>query len=134
MILCDLLLQLQYTVEQRLSGRRAARHVYIHRDDAVTAAHNSVRVVVVTTAVGARTHGYDPAGLCHLVVHLAKRGCHLSTHAAFVGLGKAIGNNNKRQQVCCKDAAHCSERCCIPCLSVCQRQSSHQTDADLGGK
>src|ERR1700722_7913703 len=47
----DLLLQLQNAVDQRFSRRRAARHVDVHRHDAVAAAHHGIGIVVITTAV-----------------------------------------------------------------------------------
>lgn len=52
--------------QQRLSGRRASRHVEVDRDDPVATANDRVRVVVVTASVRARTHRDDPAGLGHL--------------------------------------------------------------------
>ena len=73
----NLLLQLQDPVDQRLGGRRAARHVDVHRHDAVAAAHHGIGIVVVAAAVGARAHGDDPARLGHLVVDLAQRRGHL---------------------------------------------------------
>lgn len=52
------------------------RHIDIDRHDAVTAAHNAVRVVVVAASVRARPHGDHPARLGHLVVDFAKGGRH----------------------------------------------------------
>src|SRR5258708_39386288 len=49
----DLLLQQQHAVEQRLRGRRAARHVDVDRDDAVAAAHDRIRIGGVAAAIGA---------------------------------------------------------------------------------
>src|SRR5688572_30197655 len=53
----DLPLQEEHAVEQSLRGRRAARHVNVHRHDAVAAAHDRVGIVVVAAAVGAGAHG-----------------------------------------------------------------------------
>src|SRR5262249_12778639 len=47
----DLLLQQQHAVQQRLGRGRTARDIDVHRHDAVTAAHNGIRVVVVAAAV-----------------------------------------------------------------------------------
>lgn len=38
----DLLLELEYTVEQGLSSWGATRHIDVHRNNAVTATHNRV--------------------------------------------------------------------------------------------
>src|SRR5690348_13805384 len=42
----DLLLQLQNPVNQRLGRGWAARHVHVHRHDAIAAAHHRIRIVV----------------------------------------------------------------------------------------
>mmetsp|Transcript_19324 Transcript_19324/g.76950 ORF Transcript_19324/g.76950 Transcript_19324/m.76950 type:complete len:263 (-) Transcript_19324:36-824(-) len=73
----DLFLELEQAVEERLGRRRAARDVDVDRDDAVDAAHDGVRVVVVSAAVGAAAHREHEARLGHLVVDLAERGRHL---------------------------------------------------------
>src|SRR5690606_15346424 len=78
----DLVLQLQQSVHERFSRGRAARHVDVHRHDAVTATHHRIRIVVVAAAVGTGAHGYDPARLCHLVVHAAQCGGHLVAQGA----------------------------------------------------
>src|SRR5438132_6520385 len=89
----DLVLQLQQPVNQRLRRRRAAWHVDVHGHDAVAAAHDRVRVVVVAAAVRARSHRDHPARLGHLVVHLTQRGRHLVAERAGddhdVGLARA---------------------------------------------
>src|SRR5258705_3164699 len=64
----DLLLQQQHAVEQRLRGRRAARHVDVDLDDAVAAAPERVRTMIVAAAIGAGAHRNDVARLRHLVV------------------------------------------------------------------
>jgi hypothetical protein len=38
----DLLLELEYTIEQGLSSWGATRHIYVHRNNAVTATHDRV--------------------------------------------------------------------------------------------
>ena len=68
----DLVLQLQNAVDQRLGRGRTAGHIDIDRNDAVTAAHDRVAVVVVATPIGAGTHRNHPARFGHLVVHLAQ--------------------------------------------------------------
>lgn len=73
----DLALELHDAVQQRLGAGRAARHIQVDRDNAVAATHHTVRVVVVAATVRARAHRDHPAGLGHLVVHLAQRGRHL---------------------------------------------------------
>ena len=73
----DFFLQQQHAVEQRLGGRRTARHVDVDRHDAVAAAHHRIGIVVVAAAVGARSHRDDVARLRHLVVDLAQRRRHL---------------------------------------------------------
>src|SRR5690606_14539531 len=60
----------------------ATRHVDVHGYDAITAAHHRIRVVVVAAAVCTGAHGYHPARFGHLVVNLAKRGCHLVAQRA----------------------------------------------------
>src|SRR6185312_2872231 len=47
----DLLLQLQDAVDQRFGRGRAARHVDVHRHDAVAAAHHGIGVVVIAATV-----------------------------------------------------------------------------------
>ena len=47
----DLLLQLQKAVDERFCRRRAAGHVDVDRHDAVAAAHDRVRVVIVVMLV-----------------------------------------------------------------------------------
>ena len=48
--------------------------------------HNTIAVVIVSTAIGARTHGNDPTGLRHLIVNLSESRSHL--------VGKSSGNNH----------------------------------------
>lgn len=79
-------LQLENTVHERLTRRRAPRHVDIHRHDPIAASHHAVRVVIVAAAVGTRAHGNDPARLGHLIVHLAQGRRHL--------VGQGAGDNH----------------------------------------
>lgn len=72
-----LLLQLENTKHERLGGGRATRHVNVNRHNPVATPRNTVAVVVVTTAVRARTHGDDPAWVGHLIVDLAQSWRHL---------------------------------------------------------
>src|SRR5581483_2052397 len=43
----DLLLQLQDAVDERFGGRRTTGHVHVDGHDAIAAAHDRVRIVVV---------------------------------------------------------------------------------------
>src|SRR5690606_2236573 len=67
----DLLLKLNDAEQQGLCRRRTARNVNVDGNDTVAAPHDRIRIVVVAAAVRAGSHGYDPARLRHLVVHLA---------------------------------------------------------------
>jgi hypothetical protein len=71
-----LLLQLEDTVHERFSGRRASRYVDINWYDPVATSCDRVAVVVVTSSVRAAAHGNDPSRLGHLVVDLSQRRCH----------------------------------------------------------
>jgi hypothetical protein len=55
---------------QRSAG---TRYIDVNRNDAVAAAYDRIRIVIITAAVGARPHGDDVARLRHLVVDLASR-------------------------------------------------------------
>src|SRR5574340_1249241 len=78
----DLVLQLNDSVQQRLGGRRAARHIDVDRYDAIAAAHHRIRVVIVAPTFGARAHGDHPPRLGHLVIYLAQRRRHLVAQRA----------------------------------------------------
>src|SRR6185503_11362208 len=73
----DLVLELEDPVDERLGGRRAARHVDVDGHDAVAAADDGVGIMIVAAAVGAGAHRDHPARLRHLVVDLAQRRRHL---------------------------------------------------------
>src|SRR5580658_1612298 len=73
----NLALQLNHTVQQGLRRGRTARHVDIHRYDAIAAADHGIGIVVVAAAIGAGTHRDHPAWLGHLVVDLAQCRRHL---------------------------------------------------------
>ena len=94
----DLVLQLEDPVDQRLGGRRTARHVDVDRHDAVAAAHDRIGIVVVAAAVGAGTHRDHPARLGHLVIDLAQRRGHLVDQRAgddhHVGLARAAAEHD----------------------------------------
>ena len=79
-------LQLENTVHQRLTGRRATGNVDIDGHDAVAASDDAVAVVVVAATVGAAAHGDDPSGIGHLIVDLAEGGGHL--------VGEGTGNDH----------------------------------------
>src|SRR5438132_8142196 len=57
----DLVLELDDPVEQCLRGGWASGHVNVDRYDAVAAAHDRIRIMVVASAVGAAPHGNHPA-------------------------------------------------------------------------
>lgn len=79
-------LQLEDAIHQSLARGRATGYVNIDRHNSVTAADDTVAVVVVTTSVGAATHGDDPSGLGHLIVDLAQSRSHL--------IGEGPGDNH----------------------------------------
>jgi len=85
LVLLDLLLQLEATVQQGLGGGRATGNVNVHGDDPVASTDDGVGVMVVATTVGARAHRNNPLGVSHLIVHLAESGGHL--------VGQGAGND-----------------------------------------
>ena len=52
----------------------------------ITASDDGIGVVIVTTTVGARTHGDDPSWLWHLVVDFSQSGSHF--------VGECSGNDH----------------------------------------
>ena len=72
-----LFLKLKNPIHQRLTRRRTSRHINIHRNNPIAAPRDTVAVMIIPATVGARSHADDPAGLRHLVVHLAQGGSHL---------------------------------------------------------
>jgi hypothetical protein len=72
-----LLLQLEDTVHERLSGGWAARHVDIYGYNAVTTSCDRVAVVVVSSSICATTHRNNPSWIGHLIIDLSQGGCHL---------------------------------------------------------
>jgi hypothetical protein len=98
-----LLLQLENPVHERLTRWWASRHINIHWNDSVASSCHTVTVVVVSSTVGARTHGDNPSRLynvslighrdvssCvylrHLIVNLSQSRCHL--------VGESTSNNH----------------------------------------
>lgn len=81
-----LLLKLQNSIHERLTGRRTSRNVDIYRYDPVTAPNYRVRVMVVTSSVRTRSHRDNPSRVRHLVVNLTERRRHL--------VGKGSGNDH----------------------------------------
>lgn len=79
-------LQLEDTVHQSFTRRGAAGDVYIDGHNSVTATHNTVAVVIVTSSVGAAAHTDDPSWLGHLIVDLTQSRCHL--------VGESAGNDH----------------------------------------
>lgn len=82
----DLLLELQHSVKKSLGSGRATGDVDVDRDNPIASTDYSVRVVVVSTTVGAGSHGNNPAGLSHLVVNFTEGGSHL--------VGQSTGNDH----------------------------------------
>src|SRR2546423_1342823 len=72
----DLLLQLQYAVDERLRSRGATRHVHVDRHDFIDTLPDGV-VVEDAAAGGARAHRDHPLRLRHLVVDLPQHWGHL---------------------------------------------------------
>lgn len=81
-----LLLQLQDTVQKRLSRWRTSWNVDIDRNNTIAASHHRVWVVIVATAVCARAHRDDPSWLGHLIVDFTQGRCHL--------IGECARNND----------------------------------------
>lgn len=77
----NFLLELEQTKQECLSSGWASRNINIYWNNSVTSSNHRVRVMVITTSIGTRSHGNDPAGLRHLIVNLAKRRGH------FIGKG-----------------------------------------------
>src|SRR6266540_2467046 len=78
----DLLLELEQPVEERLRRRRAARHVDVHRDDAVHALDDVVTVSEGAARIRAGPHGHGPLGIGHLIVDALEHGRHLDVDRA----------------------------------------------------
>ena len=72
-----LLLQLQDPKHQRLASRRTPRDVNVDRNNAVTPAHDAIRVVIIPATICTTAHRHHPPRVGHLVVHLPQRGGHL---------------------------------------------------------
>jgi hypothetical protein len=79
-------LQLENAVHQCLTRWRTSGHVHIAGDHTVTTSDDSIAVMVISTTVGARSHGNNPAGLRHLIVNLSESRSHL--------VRKGTGNNH----------------------------------------
>jgi hypothetical protein len=60
-----------HTVHESLACWRAPRNVNINRYNTIASSNNTVRVVVVTTAVRAAAHADNPPRVGHLIVNLA---------------------------------------------------------------
>lgn len=121
----DLAHQLEHTIEKGFGCWRAAWDVdcgWIRRDsmsadgvecriaafllltvdwhDTVASTNNRVAVMVVSTAVCARSHGNDPSWLRHLVVYLSQSWCHLVCQCAGddhdVGLSRRCSEHHTK--------------------------------------
>lgn len=93
-----LLLQLEHTIHQGLGSWWAPWHVNINWNQSVTSSNNRVRIMVVATTVGARSHRDDPSWVWHLVIHLPQRRSHLVGDSAGdnhdIGLTRRGSENN----------------------------------------
>src|SRR5882762_3190333 len=76
-LVLDLVLEANDSVEQPLGAGRASRDVDVHRDDLVDSLRDAVGVPVRPAAVGARTHRYHVLRLGHLLVDPLDRRRHL---------------------------------------------------------
>jgi len=96
--MAHLLLQLENSVHESLTGRWASWDVDIDRDNSVTTSGDGVRVVVVTTTVSTGTHGNDPSWFWHLIVNLTKGRSHLvgegTSHNHDIGLTRRSTEND----------------------------------------
>jgi hypothetical protein len=64
----DLVLQLEDTIQQRLSGRRTPRNINIHGNDTIDSPQDTIAVVVISSTIGTAAHADHPLGIRHLVV------------------------------------------------------------------
>ena len=94
----DFLLQLQDAEKQGFGGGRAAGDIDIDRHDAVAAAHDGIRIMIIAAAVGARSHRDNPARFAHLVEYAAQGGRHFVAEGAgdnhHIGLARAGAEND----------------------------------------
>lgn len=79
-------LQHEDAIHERLASGRAPRHVNVHRHNPITAPHDRVAVVIISSTVRAAPHANHPPRLRHLIVHLTQRGRHL--------VGERSGDNH----------------------------------------
>jgi hypothetical protein len=66
----NLPMKLKDTIHESLGSRRAPRNINIDWKNTVNSPYDAVAVVIVASAVGARSHADDPAWLGHLIVDL----------------------------------------------------------------
>lgn len=72
----DFLLELKNSVHKRFGRGRAARNVNIDRHNTIATANHGVRVMIISTAVGARSHRQHPSRFGHLIVDTAESRSH----------------------------------------------------------
>ena len=82
----DFLLQLQHSEQEGFGCRWASWDVNIHRHNTIASSHNRVRVVIISTSIGTRSHGNNPTWFWHLIVDLSQGGCHF--------VGQSTGHNH----------------------------------------
>lgn len=96
----NLILQLENSVKQRLSSRRAAWHIYIHRNDPIHTSHDTVAVMVVSSTVCARPHTDHPLWVRYLIIALSESWSHLicesSSNNHDVGLARRRTKDNSQ--------------------------------------
>ena len=91
-------LQLENPIHQRLTRRRATRHIYIHRHNPIASPRHTVTVMIIPTPIRAAAHRDHPSGVGHLVVDLAQGGRHFVGEGAGddhdIGLAGGSAENN----------------------------------------
>src|SRR6185437_8479494 len=94
-LLADRLLQQNETFKQSIRARRTARHVDVHRQEAVNALDDAVDVVHAP-GVRAGAHRDDPARLHHLVIEALDDRRHLEKYRT--GNDNEVGLPRRRAQ------------------------------------
>lgn len=82
----DFLLKLEDSVEKSFSSRGTSGNVNIDGDDSVASANDRVRIMIITAAVGARSHWDHPFWLGHLIIDFSQSWSHF--------IGQCAGNDD----------------------------------------
>lgn len=103
-------LQLQHAVQQGLGSRGASGNVDINWHNSVAASDDGVRVVVVSTTVGAGSHRNNPTRVRHLIVDLPQCGCHLVCQSSGddhdIGLTRRCSENDTETILIVSGSSH----------------------------